>query len=209
MTEKAMWRDPALVVARELEDDHRDPAGLPKHAQRCRGDGHDIRLIGMSGFGSSPVRKSATNEAHSSGCGSPVDDWNANQVAALQDRYAGLVAIHRLFREAAPAVLHDVNGQAFARLGVERACALPHPPRRLRRLQERQPRPERPRALSRPVAPRRWSRVDCREESRSSRAVVRRWSSCSPGSAQRYATSAAATGCVFALSGSGTAAPRS
>src|SRR5512133_1132461 len=67
LTEKAMWRDPALVVARELEDDHRDPAGLTKHAQRCRGDGHHIRLIGMSGFGSSPVRKSATNEAHSSG----------------------------------------------------------------------------------------------------------------------------------------------
>jgi 2-polyprenyl-6-methoxyphenol hydroxylase-like FAD-dependent oxidoreductase len=64
----------------------------------------------------------ATPTFHLLLCGSPVDDWNANQVAALQDRYAGLVAIHRLFREAAPAVLHDVDGQAFARLGVERAA---------------------------------------------------------------------------------------
>jgi hypothetical protein len=53
-------------------------------------------------------------------CGSAVD-WDPNQVAALQDRYADLVAIHRLEREAAPAVLHDVDGEAFARLGVEGA----------------------------------------------------------------------------------------
>jgi 2-polyprenyl-6-methoxyphenol hydroxylase-like FAD-dependent oxidoreductase len=50
--------------------------------------------------------------------GSPVD-WNGEEVAALQNRYAGLVAIHHLSREAAPGVLHDADGQAFARLGIE------------------------------------------------------------------------------------------
>jgi 2-polyprenyl-6-methoxyphenol hydroxylase-like FAD-dependent oxidoreductase len=60
----------------------------------------------------------ATPTYHLLLCGSPVD-WDANQVAALQDRYAGLVAIHRLSREAAPGVLHDVDGQASAQLGVE------------------------------------------------------------------------------------------
>jgi hypothetical protein len=54
-------------------------------------------------------------------CGSPAD-WDRNQVAALQDRYAGLVAIHHVAREAARGVLHDVHGQAFARLGVERTA---------------------------------------------------------------------------------------
>src|SRR4029450_2232691 len=54
-------------------------------------------------------------------CGSPVD-WDNNQLAALQDRYPGLVPIHPLAREAAARVLHDVEGQAFARLGVERTA---------------------------------------------------------------------------------------
>jgi 2-polyprenyl-6-methoxyphenol hydroxylase-like FAD-dependent oxidoreductase len=63
----------------------------------------------------------ATPTFHLLLCGSPVH-WNTNQIAALQDRYAGLVAIHRLAREAAPSVLHDVDGHAFARLGVERAA---------------------------------------------------------------------------------------
>jgi 2-polyprenyl-6-methoxyphenol hydroxylase-like FAD-dependent oxidoreductase len=53
--------------------------------------------------------------------GSPLD-WDVGQVAGLQDRYAGLLAIHRLAREAAPGVLHDVDGQAFARLGIESAA---------------------------------------------------------------------------------------
>jgi 2-polyprenyl-6-methoxyphenol hydroxylase-like FAD-dependent oxidoreductase len=65
----------------------------------------------------------ATPTFHLLLCGSPVD-WDGNQVAALQDRYAGLVAVHRLAREAVPGVLHDVDGQAFARLGVERAAHL-------------------------------------------------------------------------------------
>jgi 2-polyprenyl-6-methoxyphenol hydroxylase-like FAD-dependent oxidoreductase len=54
-------------------------------------------------------------------CGSPVD-WDGDDVAALRDRYAGLVATHRLAREAAPGVLHDVDGTAFARLGVDRVA---------------------------------------------------------------------------------------
>jgi 2-polyprenyl-6-methoxyphenol hydroxylase-like FAD-dependent oxidoreductase len=54
-------------------------------------------------------------------CG-PADGWDADQLAALQERYGGLVALHRLAREAAPGVLHDVDGQAFTRLGVERAA---------------------------------------------------------------------------------------
>jgi 2-polyprenyl-6-methoxyphenol hydroxylase-like FAD-dependent oxidoreductase len=63
----------------------------------------------------------ATPTFHLLLCGSPAD-WDGNQVAALQDRHTGLVTIHRLAREAAPGVLHDVNGHAFARLGVERAA---------------------------------------------------------------------------------------
>jgi 2-polyprenyl-6-methoxyphenol hydroxylase-like FAD-dependent oxidoreductase len=65
----------------------------------------------------------ATPTYHLLLCGSNVD-WDRNQVAALQDRYAGLVAIHRLARDAAAAVLHDVDGHAFARLGAERAAHL-------------------------------------------------------------------------------------
>jgi Aromatic-ring hydroxylase, C-terminal len=63
----------------------------------------------------------ATPTFHLLLCGSPAD-WDANQVAALQHSYAGLVSIHRLAREAAPGVLHDADGHAFARLGVERVA---------------------------------------------------------------------------------------
>jgi 2-polyprenyl-6-methoxyphenol hydroxylase-like FAD-dependent oxidoreductase len=54
-------------------------------------------------------------------CG-PADGWDTDRVAALLERYGGLVTVHRLAREAAPGVLHDVNGQAFARLGVGQAA---------------------------------------------------------------------------------------
>jgi hypothetical protein len=37
--------------------------------------------------------------------------WDGKQVAALQDRNAGLVSIHRLARDAAPNVLHDADGR--------------------------------------------------------------------------------------------------
>jgi hypothetical protein len=53
-------------------------------------------------------------------CG-PTDGWDTNHLA-LQDRYGGLLVVHRLARHAAPGALHDVDGQAFARLGVEGAA---------------------------------------------------------------------------------------
>ncbi|HET7855708.1 MAG TPA: FAD-dependent monooxygenase [Gaiellaceae bacterium] len=54
-------------------------------------------------------------------CG-PVGSWDDDHLAALQQRYGGLVAVDRLARDAGPGVLHDVDGQAFARLGIERAA---------------------------------------------------------------------------------------
>jgi 2-polyprenyl-6-methoxyphenol hydroxylase-like FAD-dependent oxidoreductase len=46
------------------------------------------------------------------------ESWNNDQLDRLSERYAGLVVVHRLAREAAAGVLHDVRGEAFARLGV-------------------------------------------------------------------------------------------
>ena len=63
----------------------------------------------------------ATPAYHLLLCG-PAESWNSDQLARLSERYAGLVAVHRLAREAAPGVLHDVRGEAFARLGVEQAA---------------------------------------------------------------------------------------
>jgi hypothetical protein len=54
-------------------------------------------------------------------CG-PKDGWDADRLAAFLDRYAGLVEVRRLVREAAPGDLHDVDGQALDRLGVERTA---------------------------------------------------------------------------------------
>jgi 2-polyprenyl-6-methoxyphenol hydroxylase-like FAD-dependent oxidoreductase len=54
-------------------------------------------------------------------CG-PAESWNSDQLAALGERYRGLVVVHRLTREAAPGVLHDIRGEAFARLGVEQTA---------------------------------------------------------------------------------------
>jgi hypothetical protein len=54
-------------------------------------------------------------------CG-PANSWDADHLAALQQRCGGLVAVRRLAREAAPGALHDPDGQAFARLGVDRAA---------------------------------------------------------------------------------------
>jgi 2-polyprenyl-6-methoxyphenol hydroxylase-like FAD-dependent oxidoreductase len=53
-------------------------------------------------------------------CGAPKE-WERDRVADL-DRPDGLVRVHRLAREAAPDVLHDVDGQAFACLGIEHAA---------------------------------------------------------------------------------------
>jgi hypothetical protein len=115
----------------------------------------------------------ATPTYHLLLCGSPVD-WDRNQVAALQDPYSGLVAIHRLARDAAPAVLHDVDGHAFARLGVERAAHLLVRPDGYIGYRSDSRDLQRPRALSRPVAPRRPNPVDGRKQRRFARARVTR-----------------------------------
>jgi 2-polyprenyl-6-methoxyphenol hydroxylase-like FAD-dependent oxidoreductase len=63
----------------------------------------------------------ATPAHHLLLCG-PAQSWNHDQLARLSERYAGLVAVHRLTREAAADVLHDPRGEAFARLGVEQTA---------------------------------------------------------------------------------------
>jgi hypothetical protein len=54
-------------------------------------------------------------------CG-PPDGWDSERLAALQERHGGLLVVHLLAREASPGALHDLDGQAFARLGVESAA---------------------------------------------------------------------------------------
>ena len=48
-----------------------------------------------------------------------LDDWDTHQLAALRSRHPDTLAVHHLSREAVPGALHDVDGQAFARLGVD------------------------------------------------------------------------------------------
>jgi 2-polyprenyl-6-methoxyphenol hydroxylase-like FAD-dependent oxidoreductase len=52
-------------------------------------------------------------------CG-PRDAWDGGELSAMRERYADLLSVHHLSPHQAPGVLHDVNGQAFSRLGVER-----------------------------------------------------------------------------------------
>jgi 2-polyprenyl-6-methoxyphenol hydroxylase-like FAD-dependent oxidoreductase len=54
-------------------------------------------------------------------CG-PVGGWDAAQFAELQRRHPGILAVHHLTRDAGSAVLHDADGQALARLGVQRSA---------------------------------------------------------------------------------------
>ena len=54
-------------------------------------------------------------------CGS-ADSWDSDRLAAMRERHDGLLVVHLLARRAAPGALHDLNGQAFARLGVEGAA---------------------------------------------------------------------------------------
>ena len=54
-------------------------------------------------------------------CG-PVGDWDAAQLAALDRRHPGMLAVHHLTRDAAPAALHDPDGQALALLGVKQTA---------------------------------------------------------------------------------------
>jgi 2-polyprenyl-6-methoxyphenol hydroxylase-like FAD-dependent oxidoreductase len=63
----------------------------------------------------------ATPTYHLLLCG-PAENWSNDQLGGLSERYAGLVAVHRLAREASAGVLHDARGEAFARLGVEQAA---------------------------------------------------------------------------------------
>jgi hypothetical protein len=63
----------------------------------------------------------ATPTYHLLLCG-PAESWNSHQLAALSERYADLVAVHRLARDTAAGALRDARGDAFARLGVEGAA---------------------------------------------------------------------------------------
>lgn len=54
-------------------------------------------------------------------CG-PADGWGGEHLAALQERLGDLVDVHRLTREGGPGLLHDLEGQAFSRLGVDDAA---------------------------------------------------------------------------------------
>ena len=50
-------------------------------------------------------------------CG-PAGTWDEGRLVALQDRFAGLLIVHRLDRQSAPGVLTDPTGRALTRLGV-------------------------------------------------------------------------------------------
>lgn len=54
-------------------------------------------------------------------CGS-TEAWDDEQIAKLAGRYADVLAVHRLSREAGTGVLHDRDGHVSARLGVEQAA---------------------------------------------------------------------------------------
>ena len=51
-------------------------------------------------------------------CG-PPGDWHPSQLTTLRHRYPDTLAVHHLTRAAAPGALHDLDGQVFARLGVD------------------------------------------------------------------------------------------
>jgi 2-polyprenyl-6-methoxyphenol hydroxylase-like FAD-dependent oxidoreductase len=50
-------------------------------------------------------------------CG-PPGDWHPSQLSALRHRYPDTLTVRHLTRTAAPGALHDLDGQVFARLGV-------------------------------------------------------------------------------------------
>ena len=51
-------------------------------------------------------------------CGQ-VGDWHVSQLTTLRYRYPDTLAVHYLTREATSGALNDLDGQVFARLGVE------------------------------------------------------------------------------------------
>jgi hypothetical protein len=63
----------------------------------------------------------ATPSFHLLLCGHP-GDWDAGQLTAVRGRYRDILTVHHLTREAAPGTLHDIDGKAFMRLGVEQAA---------------------------------------------------------------------------------------
>jgi 2-polyprenyl-6-methoxyphenol hydroxylase-like FAD-dependent oxidoreductase len=54
-------------------------------------------------------------------CG-PSRDWDARQLTALRSRHPDTLTVHHLSCQVAPGALHDVDGQALARLGVIRTA---------------------------------------------------------------------------------------
>jgi hypothetical protein len=51
-------------------------------------------------------------------CGSP-GSWDTGQLSEVRERYHDTLLVQYLTRNAVPRALHDVDGQAFARLGVD------------------------------------------------------------------------------------------
>jgi 2-polyprenyl-6-methoxyphenol hydroxylase-like FAD-dependent oxidoreductase len=51
-------------------------------------------------------------------CG-PPGDWHVSQLTTLRHRYPDTLAVQHLTPEATPGALHDLDGQVFARLGVD------------------------------------------------------------------------------------------
>jgi hypothetical protein len=50
-------------------------------------------------------------------CG-PPGSWDTRQLSEVRERYHDTLLVLYMTREAAPGTLHDVDGQAFSRLGV-------------------------------------------------------------------------------------------
>jgi 2-polyprenyl-6-methoxyphenol hydroxylase-like FAD-dependent oxidoreductase len=51
-------------------------------------------------------------------CG-PPGDWHPSQLSVLRRRHRSTLTVHHLTRTATPGALQDLDGQAFARLGVD------------------------------------------------------------------------------------------
>jgi len=52
-------------------------------------------------------------------CAARPGNWDTDQLTSVRSRCADILTMHHLTRAAAPSALHDVDGQAFARLGVD------------------------------------------------------------------------------------------
>jgi 2-polyprenyl-6-methoxyphenol hydroxylase-like FAD-dependent oxidoreductase len=53
-----------------------------------------------------------------------TDGWDATRLTAVRGRHPDTLALHHLTRDAVPGALHDVDGQALTRLGVEDTAQL-------------------------------------------------------------------------------------